>query len=157
MRTSKFFLVLTSSLLLSISSGFADNTTNNTATTTEGETHFLQDEPDSSLRFEIVRSQLRLTPIDIVSAQMTSDENGQFSVEITLDEQAAQTLARNTKNALGRTANIVLDHEILSTSIIRSQLDGTFKITGLSKASAEALVAALTSTQVEQPLTQKKG
>ena len=151
MRTSKFLLLLTSSLLLSITSSFAESTQEKDAASkaTDNEIHLLKDEPDTSLRFEIIRSQLKLNPSNVVSAQMTNDETGHFSVEITLDEQAAQTLARNTKSALGRTANIVLDHEILSTSIIRSQLNGTFQITGLSKKAAETLVAALTSTAEE--------
>lgn len=147
MRISKSILIIATALLLSISSGFAQKTEKKPENTADNDTQTLEDESDASLRFEIIQSRLKLGPSDVVAAEITEDELGGYSVQITLSEKAAADLARITRTALGKSANIVVNNEVLSTSVIRSQLAATFLVTALTKEAAIALLEALTAEE----------
>lgn len=131
------FVLLTACLVFSTPHAMAQEAPNSLSPQS------FQDEANPSLRFEVVQAQLILDSSKIEKAELKSDEFGRASVAITLNEETAKKLYRMTKNALGKSANIVLDHNILSTAVIRSELQGSFLVTGLTKESAERLIKVL--------------
>ena len=90
-------------------------------------------------------------------AYASSDETGRPAVAFELDPEGAKRLASMTGEHIGEQIAIIVDGEIYSAPVIRSQISSKGMISGLEdKKEADMLVRALESGGLKAPLTVEK-
>jgi preprotein translocase subunit SecD len=87
------------------------------------------DEPGQP-KFYLVRREAVVTGRDLKNARAGVDENNQPAVHFTLTPTGAEKFKRETGRSIGRKLAIILDGQVASAPVIRSQIGGEGQITG---------------------------
>jgi preprotein translocase subunit SecD len=87
------------------------------------------DEPGQP-KFYLVRREAVVTGRDLKNARAGVDENNQPAVHFTLTPTGAEKFKRETGRSIGRKLAIILDGQVASAPVIRSQIGGEGQISG---------------------------
>ncbi len=127
MRVSNFLLIsIMSSVMLFSSSVFAETTKSSHA----------------PVVFQVIQDQINFDKTMIKSASVIT-KNGKNSLEIVLNPSASKELAQVTGNAIGKTANFVINGKIMTSATIRASLQNKFLISDISKEDGQTIVDSL--------------
>ena len=100
------------------------------------------------LVFQVIQDQFIFDNSTIKNAILI-EENGAFrGLEVELKASAVDTFNRMTMAGMGKSANLLLNKKVISTSVIQSALGAKLLITGISKEEAQQFLIALQNYQI---------
>ena len=95
-----------------------------------------------------LHAKAELSNEDIAAARV-SEENGLFSLDVTLTDDGALKMARMSSEHLQKPLAVLIDGKVICAPTVRSKIQKTFQITGdFGKAEAERIAGGLTGKAI---------
>jgi preprotein translocase subunit SecD len=108
----------------------------------------------TSVEFQVIQAKLVFDQSTIQSAVIHSPgayDGGQYNVTVTLKPEAAAQFEKLTQANIHKTANIIMNNQIVSAEVIATKLSSSFQIRNLTQQQAQQFVSSVTAkTAVSQ-------
>ena len=105
----------------------------------------------SPMMFQIVQASFDLDGGTVREAHLVQDqEKGYVGLEIELKEAAAKAFGEMTAAGVGKSANIVINHQIVSMTTIQSALGPKILVTGITQYDAVRFINMLKVNQAKE-------